>query len=493
MRIGFRKVQLKDKQFTLNGGPVKLRGINRHDWHPLTGYVVDEATMREDIRLMKQANFNAVRTSHYPNDPRFVEICDEIGLMVLAEANIESHGLSYHKCVLPGDKPEWEAPTLERMRRRVIRDRRHPSVVMWSLGNEAGYGTAMEKAAAITRELDAEKRPIQYADMNAPCDVDSQTYPSPDWLVQHVNGKAVRKGERGEATSLRQHGPYPSGRPFLMNEYAWAGGNNLGNFREYWDVIEAHPMLIGGFIWDWADKGLATVQVQGKNTPLLALGDANAAPLFHAIGGAFGDLPNDGSFVLNGMLESDRSLKPHYAEVARVNRPIRVFPVDPATGTIRIENRNFDLDLSAFVGEWEWSDGGKVVSSGTLPTLLCAPGASVETSIAPPPGIGDDRLLTVRFALANPTSWADAGFVVAWDQVFQSAKPVLPETKLLPGSVELKESEDRIVLSGTAFVLEIGKHTGMIERLSYGGRESLAHPFRLDFWRPRQPTTVAGK
>jgi beta-galactosidase len=244
-----------DQEFTLNGKAVKLRGINRHDWHPVTGYVVGEETMREDIRLIKQANMNAVRTSHYPNDPRFAELCDEMGLMVLAEADMESHGLSYHKCVLPGDKPEWLASSLERMRRLVVRDRSHPSVVMWSLGNEAGYGTTFEKMAAEARLLDSEKRPIQYADMNAPCDVDSQTYPGPDWLLQHVRGKAVRKGEHNEISSHRQHGKYPSGKPFLMNEYAWAGGNSLGNFREYWDVIEANPMLIGGFIWDWADKG----------------------------------------------------------------------------------------------------------------------------------------------------------------------------------------------------------------------------------------------
>ena len=487
IRIGFRKIALIGGQFTLNGKPVKLRGVNRHDWHPVTGYVVDEASMREDIRRIKQANLNAVRASHYPNDPRFVEMCDEIGLMLLAEANIESHGLSYHKCVLPGDLPEWEACTVERMRRLVIRDRSHPSIVMWSLGNEAGYGTAIEKAAAITRQLDAEKRPIQYADMNAPCDVDSQTYPSPDWLLEHVNGKATRKGERGEISNQRQHGKYPSGKPFLMNEYVWGGGSNFGNFQEYWDVIESHPMLIGGFIWDWADKGLATVEVAGKNKPILSLQNPLSRPFFYAYGGIYDDKPNDGSFALNGLLESDRTPKPHYATVAQVNRPIRVYPVDSKSGAIRLENRNFDLNLSEFVGTWEWTEGGRPVASGKLPAIDCAPGASVKTSIAPPSRLGSDRCLTIRFALAKATLWAEAGFSVGWDQLFIEKKPILPEVKLQSGKYMVQETTENVSLSGREFTMKIGKKSGMIEQLAYGSRELLVNPFRMTFWRP--PTT----
>ena len=485
LRIGFRKVELQDKQFTLNGRAVKIHGVNRHDWNPVTGYVVAEAMMREDIRLMKQANFNAVRTSHYPNDPRFVELCDELGLMVLSEADLESHGLSYHKCVLPGDLPEWQPASVERMRRLVIRERSHPSVVMWSLGNEAGYGTAFETMAAAARQLDSEHRPIHYADMNAPCDVDSQTYPTPKWLEQHVQGKAVRIGEHGETAMFRQHGNYPSGKPFLMNEYSWAGGNSGGNYADYWDVVERHPMLLGGFIWDWADKGLAASVVGGKTVPLLSVHPQPAAPGFYAVGGDFGDKPNDGNFVLTGLLESDRTPKPQYFDVAKVNQPIRVRAVDLAHGKIRVENHHAFTDLSNFVTSWEWSDHGVVMAKGKLPPLQCAAGEACAVMVPPAPaGKGGERFFTVRFALAQKTSWADAGFVVAWEQLALDAAPILAAPELEPGRLTLEQTDEAIVIGNASFSVRIGKQSGMIENLRYGGRDLLTSPLRLCFWRP---------
>ncbi|MEI8289385.1 MAG: glycoside hydrolase family 2 TIM barrel-domain containing protein [Verrucomicrobiota bacterium] len=484
MRIGFRKVELRDKEFTLNGRALKIRGVNRHDWNPGTGYVVDERTMREDIRLMKQANLNAVRTSHYPNDPRFVELCDELGLMVLSEANMESHGLSYHKCVLPGDLPEWEPASGERMRRMVIRERSHPSVVMWSLGNEAGYGKAFEAMAAETRQLDSEHRPIQYADMNAPCDVDSQTYPTPEWLEQHLLGKAVRKGERNEIAVLRQHGRYPSGKPFLMNEYAWGGGNNLGNYRDYWDIIERNPMLIGGFIWDWADKGLATSLISNKPVPFLSLKSKSSKPTFYAVGGDYGDKPNDSIFVLNGLLESDRAPKPQYFEVAKVNQLIRVSAVDLAHGKIRIQNRHLFTDLTNFITAWEWTDNGTVVTSGKLVSPPCPPGKSCEVTLPPPPTGNSERHLAVRFALAKPTPWAAAGFVIAGDQLALDGVPALTAPELQPGQLVLEQTSQAITIRNPVFSARIGRQSGMIESLRYHGRERLASPLRLCFWRP---------
>ena len=485
MRIGFRKVELRDREFTLNGRAVKLRGVNRHDWNPVTGYVVDEAAMRADIRLMKQANFNAVRTSHYPNDPRFVELCDETGLMVLSEANLESHGLSYHKCVLPGDLPEWRPASVERMRRLVIRERSHPSVVMWSLGNEAGYGTAFDAMAAEARRLDSDHRPLHYADMNAPCDVDSQTYPTPEWLEQHVLGKAVRKGEHGEAAMLRQHGNYPTGKPFLMNEFAWAGGNGVGNYQDYWNVIERNPLLIGGFVWDWADKGLAASVVGGKTVPLLSVNPRPAAPDFYAVGGDFGDRPNDGNFVLTGLLNSDLTPKPAYFEAAKVNQPIRVRAVDLAQGKIRVENRNAFTDLTNFVMTWEWSDNGVVVAGGKTASLPCGPGKARDFSLPPAPaGDGDECFLMVRFALAKKTAWADAGFFVAWDQLALAAAPGLPAPELKPGRLAVVQTDQAITVRNASFSVRIGKLSGVIESLKYNGGELLTSPLHLCFWRP---------
>lgn len=488
MRIGFRKVELKDKEFTLNGHAVKIRGVNRHDWNPVTGYVVDEATMRADICMMKQANFNAVRTSHYPNDPRFVELCDEIGLMVLSETDLETHGLSYHKCVLPGDLADWQPACVERIRRLVIRERNHPSVVMWSLGNEAGYGTVFDAMAAEARWLDSEHRPLHYADMNAPCDVDSSTYPTPKWLELHVQGKAVRVGEHGEKEMFRQHGNYPSGKPYLMNEFAWAGGNGVGNYQDYWDVIERNPMIIGGFIWDWADKGLAASMVGGKTVPMLSVNPRPAKSGFYAVGGDFGDKPNDGNFVLTGLIDSDRTPKPEYFEVAKVNQPIRIFAVDLAHEKIRIENHQTFAGLENFVASWEWSDNGTVVAKGNFPSLRCAAGESCEVIVPQtPPFSGGERFLTVRFALAKKTLWADAGFVVAWDQLALNDATNLAAPELKPGQLMIAQTDEAVIIGNTSFSVCVGKQSGMIESLRYGGRELLTRPFRLCFWRP--PTT----
>jgi len=485
LRIGFRKVEFKNKEFTLNGRPVKIRGVNRHDWDPATGYVVTEAEMRDDIRLMKQANLNTVRTSHYPNDPRLVELCDEMGLMVLSETDLESHGLSYHKCVLPGDLPAWQPASVERIRRLVIRDRNHPSVVMWSLGNEAGYGTAFDAMAAEARRLDSEHRPLHYADMNAPCDVDSQTYPTPHWLELHVQGKAVRNGEHGEIAEFRQHGHYPTGKPFLMNEFAWAGGNSLGNYQDYWEVIEAHPMLIGGFIWDWADKGLATGWMNNRLVPYLSLTNRPARPAFYAVGGDFGDQPNDGNFVLTGLLDSDRHPKPQYFEVAKVNQPIRVRAVDLAHGKIRVENHHAFLNLTNYLATWEWSDGATVGSHGQLPVLACEPGAACEISLPPPEtSQSGDRHLTVRFALARANDWAPAGFVVAWEQLALDEIPRLSAPVLQAGDLKVAETDQSLTIQGAHFMAVIGKGDGLLESLRYDDQEILASPLHLCFWRP---------
>ncbi|MCU0404912.1 MAG: hypothetical protein MUE99_10240, partial [Chitinophagaceae bacterium] len=231
--LAFRKMEVKGNVLLFNGIPLKIRGVNRHEFSPKQGWYITKEEMEMDIKLMKQANINFVRNAHYPTDPRWYELCDKYGMLVMDEANVESHGLSYHKRILPGDDPDWTIVCVDRMKRMVIRDRQYPSVVMWSLGNEAGYGDAFLAMNKIARECDPEQRVIQYADMNLAADVDSQTYPSLFWLLDHVENKATRKGERGESSNEAQHGKYPTGKPFVMNEYAHAMGNSLGNFQDY--------------------------------------------------------------------------------------------------------------------------------------------------------------------------------------------------------------------------------------------------------------------
>ena len=226
-RVGFRSFRIENRKILLNGVPIKLRGVNRHEIHHTFGRVVSRADMEQDIRMIKEANFNAVRNSHYPMSPVWYELCDLHGLYIMDEANVESHGLSYHKCVLPGDDPVWQPAVLDRIRRMVIQNRNHPSILIWSMGNEAGFGNAFTAAREAIRELDP--RPVHYADMNSAADFDSRTYPPCSWLLRYVNGNPTWAGEHGEVTSARQFTPQPSNKPFITNEYAHAMGNSTGN------------------------------------------------------------------------------------------------------------------------------------------------------------------------------------------------------------------------------------------------------------------------
>ncbi|MBT3288051.1 MAG: DUF4981 domain-containing protein [Victivallales bacterium] len=467
-RVGFRRVEIRDQQFWLNGCSIKLKGVNRHEFHPRTGRTVSLATMMQDVRLIKQANLNLVRTSHYPNDPRWYELCDECGLLVIDEANMESHEISYHRRALPGDMPEWRDASVDRMRRMVVRDRSHACIVMWSLGNEAGFGDAFVAMAEECRRLDPAKLPIQYADMNLPCDVDSQTYPHVDWLREHVLGKAKRKGERGEQSFPEQHGPYPSGRPFFMNEYAHAMNNSVGNLQDYWDVIDAHPILIGGCIWDWVDQAL------WKEDP-----DGTA---FYAYGGDYGDFPNDGPFCCNGLIAADRTPHPHYWEVKKVHAPVKVEAVDLVAGRLRIHNRHMSLNLAALALEWELSNEDGTIEQDTVAGVDLPAGQNMEILLPLAlRSVCDETLLTVRFALPHSTAWADAGHVVAWDQFALPITSPIPYSALR--SAEITENEASIVLAAAGCRAEIDRQSGLLVSYSIDGEEVLKEPMRPDFWR----------
>ncbi len=445
-KIGFRKVEIIDKEFCLNGRPIKIKGVNRHEFHPRTGRTLTVESMRQDILLMKQGNINLCRASHYPNDARWYQLCDELGMLVMDEANIESHGLSYHKNELPGDKPEWLEASIDRMRRMVIRSRSHPSVVFWSLGNEAGFGKTFIEVAKVCRQLDPEKRPIQYADMNLPCDVDSQTYPTIDWIKTHLAGRATRKGERGEKTHDHQHGPYPSGRPFFMNEYAHAMGNSLGNFQDYWDLIYKHPSLIGGCIWDWIDQAL--------------LKDGHLV-----YGGDFGDQPNSGNFCINGIIAADRSLHPHYWEMKKVYQPVSFTLLQTTPPTVRIKNRHHSLDLKDFNLTWEAHSTGTDSLEAPLPIGLPA---GQETTINIPPNLLSKNYLSLTCTLKDDTPWATKGHLIAQEQF------TLTSPKITTPPLDLQTDK------GT---LTIDPQTGLLSEWSQQGTTLLQSPLTPNFWR----------
>jgi beta-galactosidase len=472
--VGFRRLERQGQGLGFNGRELKVRGVNRHEFDPDQGYAVPPPRHLEDLRLLKQANMNFVRGCHYPNDPRWYALTSDLGLMVLDEANVESHGLSYLKRVLPADDPVWTAAGVERMRRMVIRDRQFPSVVMWSLGNEAGWGTAFLAMRDAARAADPEGRLIQYADMNRAADLDSQTYPTPEWLLQHVAGKATRKGERGEEMRVEQHGPYPSGRPFLMNEYAHSMGNSGGNLREYWDVIDAHPMLVGGFVWDWVDQALWGPAVNGRKGFVQA--------------GDFGEKPTDYHKACDGLIAPDRTPHPHYQEIRKVYQPVAFHAQDAARGEIEMTNRHLVRHLSEYSLEYEVAHEGRIVDHGERAAPDVAPGETrtvrlFERAVEVP--AQGETFLTVRLRLDRETAWAPAGHVVAWEQfaiASGGAAEALPAVASGP-PLEIAGDGESLTVSASGVRARFDRNSGLLAALAAGGRDLLAGPMRFNFWR----------
>jgi len=469
--VGFNKVELRDKQYFINGKSIKIKGVNRHEFDPETGYHVTRESMEKDVGLMKRANLNFVRNSHYPNDPRFYEVCNRMGLFVLDEANMETHGLSYQRKILPADDPAWEPAVVSRMRNMVIRDRNNPSIVMWSLGNEAGYGKDFMAMRQAALDADPRHRPIQYADMNLAADLDSQTYPTTQWLLQHVAGKAVRKGEQGQIGVIEQHGPYPSGKGFMANEYAHAQANSLGNLQDYWDVFDKYPMLWGGFIWEWCDQTLYKTDGDGKR--------------FFAYGGDFGDNPNDSRFFVKGMVFADRIPRPHYYEAQKVFQYIKVTADDISAGRVKVLNKYDFTNLDNFAADWVLEANGRQIESGQLPPLNLKPGE--ETTLIIPWKnrnweAGKEYFVTVRFRLKNDVLWAKAGDVVAWDQLEVPA-PEAQASDKIGGKVDLSKSGNDWVASANGTSIRVDGEHGWLKSLVIGGKECLSSPLAPNFWR----------
>ncbi len=394
-RIGFRRVDVRGVDLLVNGRAVLLRGVNRHDFDPATGRVVSPQDMRADVVAMKRWGFNAVRTSHYPNDPAFLDACDELGLYVIDEADIESHGWYDEVC----RDPRYRAAFVDRVARMVERDRHHPSIVAWSLGNESGDGPNHDAAAGWVRRADP-SRPLHYEGAirfdwtggEGITDITCPMYPPIAALVAH-------------ATSGRQR------RPLVMCEFSHAMGNSNGTLAEYWDAIEATPGLQGGFIWEWRDHGLEQRLPDGT--------------VRHAYGGDFGDEPNDGVFCIDGITFPDRSPKPAIFEHMHLASPVRALAGGDAAraareGLVTLENRGDFRDASWLRATWESSVDGEVVARGDLQLPAIAPGSTARVALPgwqPPPAGAGERWLTLRFVTAEATGWCPAGYEVGWAQV----------------------------------------------------------------------------
>ncbi|MCE9613994.1 MAG: DUF4981 domain-containing protein [Lentisphaerae bacterium] len=451
--FGFRQVELRAGRLWINGVAVKLKGVNRHEHDQDHGYTVSEEGMRRDLELFKQHNINTVRTSHYPNHARWYDLCDRHGLYVVDEANLESHAMGF------GDEslaklPAWRAAHVDRNVRMVERDRNHPCIIMWSMGNEAGQGDNFRACAEAIRQRDL-TRPIHFESMNSVADVDSTMYPDVP-LLDH-------RGRQG-------------GKPFFVCEYAHAMGNAMGNLQDYWDVFDRHPGLIGGCIWEWVDHGLR--KYTGR-----ALSDGSRE-WFWAYGGDFGDQPNDGNFVADGVVTPDRRVTAKLREVRKVYQSVSARALgwapapDASVWLVEVKNKYAFTNLSEFEARWCLEDDGEMVGQGLLPAVTVGPGESGVVRIplvgVVAPGPGTERFLRLDWRSREQTALTPRGHVVAWEQFAipmagaggrgRSAGSAVPELGLVAARGAV------VTIRGVDFEARFDRRAGALTGLRYGRR-----------------------
>ncbi|MEW2115500.1 glycoside hydrolase family 2 TIM barrel-domain containing protein [Streptomyces sp. NPDC005474] len=445
LRIGFRTVEVADGLIKVNGKALLFKGVNRHEWHPEKGRALDLETMRADVLLMKRHNVNAVRTSHYPPHPAFLDLCDEYGLWVIDECDLETHGFTEHNWRgNPVDDDRWTPALLDRASRMVERDKNHPSVVIWSLGNEAGTGRGLTAMAEWIHGRDSSRLVHYEGDWECrDTDLYSRMYPD------HAETELIGRGLDGGTPKRR-------GLPFILCEYGHAMGNGPGGIADYQRIFEAHDRIQGGFIWEWIDHGVKDERFG------------------YAYGGDFGEELHDGNFVCDGLVFPDRTPSPGLVEFKKVIEPVRI-DGDGTDGTVRVTNAYDFADLSALTFEWSYDVDGTSVESGTLavPATL-APGESADVKLPAPPADaqgGAESGWTVRALLADESAWGAKGHQVAWGQVPASARP-LPT---LTASVAPALADGVITLGPGVF----DARTGALK--SIGARE--VQGLRLDVWR----------
>jgi beta-galactosidase len=477
IRFGFRTCEIHDGQFRVNGKRVVLCGVNRHEFDPDGGWALPEERYRQDVILMKQANINAVRTSHYPADPLFYDLCDEYGIYVMDEADLESHGV--RKLGIPGDNPLWKDAAIDRVTRMVRRDRNHPCVIFWSLGNEAGFGQNFVRMKKALLALDA-TRPVHYEGDpgNTVSDVISRMYPSLEDMKKMSRKEAVSVALNGRISNLMTGDNKPvraeqyRGRPVLLCEYLSSMGNSLGSLTDYTEFFDKYPHFAGGFLWSFLDLAIHRVTPDGEDRWLY--------------GGDFGEEVTDGNLCSCGIVGSDRNPHPAYYEVKRAYQRISLSPVDLTNGVLRVENRYSFLNLSRFAMIWQITENGRVLEHHRQDAPIVAAGESAEITLSfKKHRYLEDReyLLTVFFVAKGCTNWYRDGFPIAFDQfTLQAASDAAPVLHpRLP--VKLTESDDRFDIKAKDFHLKISRSTGEIISLNYGFGEVLAAPLHPNYWR----------
>jgi len=465
-RIGFRTAEINGGQFLINGRAVNLKGTNMHEHDPVSGHTIDEALMLKDIRLMKMHNINAVRTSHYPQPERFYELCDEFGLYLIDEANIESHGIGYNPDVTLAHKPEWLEQHMFRTIRMVERDKNHPSIITWSLGNEAGDGQNFVETYKWIKGRD-ESRPVQYEraekmthTTERHTDIWCPMYARIDYLENYG----------------RNAGKPGFDRPLIMCEYAHSMGNSTGNLQDYWDVIEKYPIIQGGFIWDWVDQGLLETSDDGEE--------------YYAYGGDYGEVGSysDGNFCCNGLVGPDRTPHPALYEVKKVYQYVGFAAADLGRGLVSIINKYDFTNLSLFNINWEVYANGVLHGSGYLSPLDLEPGDTTTVEIpwgeiTPIPG--------TEYHLNIYASRADEWGIIPQDHIYASEQFLLPffsnsmpEEEVKLALLDLRSEGTDLTVAGEGFSVVFDMSAGLMKSYLAGGRELLLSGPVPDFWRP---------
>ncbi len=449
-KIGFREVELTNQQMLVNGVPIYLKGVNRHEHDPNRGRAVNEDTMVKDILLMKLHNINAVRTCHYPNTPRWYELCDQYGIYLIDEANLESH----HFWGKFSNDSDWKEAFVDRAASMVQRDKNHPSIIIWSLGNESGFGPNHIAMSDWIHANDPTRLVFYNPAESHPCvDLISPMYDRVEQIVKKAQTE---------------------NRPIFLCEYEHAMGNSNGNLREYWDAIESHDLLIGGFIWDWVDQGLRQQTEDGEE--------------YFAYGGDFGDYPNDGNFLINGLISADRKPHPALNEYKKVLQPVKVTALNLLQGKVEITNKYHFTNLKSLAISWTLSEDGVTIQEGQIESLNLAPGQSGEVSVpfnTPALKAGAEYFLTLSFTQKSKTSWSDKGHQVACEQFkipYKVPQAPLLDIASMPG-IGLYQTDGCAVIDGSDFYIYFSKTEGKIKTLRYNDKELLKSGPVLNFWR----------
>ncbi len=487
-RVGFRDIKTSDKgEILVNGKSIKFVGVNRHDHHPVNGKVVSREDMLQDIITMKQHNINAVRTAHYPNDSQFLDLADEYGLFIVDEANVETHAVGG----LLANTPSWHYSMLERVIRMAERDKNHPSVVIWSLGNESGTGPNIAAMASWIKEFDS-TRLVHYEGAQGEPTHELYQPPQDRWgrvaEPEKLGSRYANPTDRPWVDMLSRmyssiedidsmsKSPYIK-RPIIMCEYAHAMGNSLGNMTEYWDLIRSRDNLVGGFIWDWKDQGLEQI-------------DKNGNPFF-VYGGWFKDMPNDGNFCINGIVDAYGKPKSMLLETKYIYQPVAFTAIDLANGVVNVKNRHFYTNLNAFELRWALSEDGTEIQTGKINNLYIDAYKNKNVSIPfnkPSIKPGKKYWLRVSLHTKETEKWANKGHEIAKQQFslpfYKHPKSSTSKTGNQYTVPAIVDDAKTLTVKGDNFQVNISKNTGYIESYAVGNQQLITGALIPNFWRP---------